>query len=163
ERQRAHADDLECVAEHRAAGSEPHRDGDGHELPGGGERRVRRRPHGQLDDGGLVHPALGGPRDRGHGGDGRAGRDGDKSERAGGGGVWDTDPATANWALGAAGSLDGGLLNAGTGTVSFGVTDGGTFFVFAADPSSVFTSGVSFTLTANFADGASASASASVP
>src|SRR5216117_3380517 len=83
--------------------------------------------------------------------------------RAGGGGVWDTDPATAHWALGAAGSLDGGLLNSGTGTVSFGVTDGGTFFVFAADPSSVFTSGASFTLTANFADGASASASASVP
>src|SRR5213080_4723242 len=79
------------------------------------------------------------------------------------GGVWDTDPATAHWALGAAGSLDGGLLNSGTGTVSFGVADGGTFFVFAADPSSVFTSGVSFTLTANFADGASASASASVP
>src|SRR5439155_235404 len=40
--------------------------------------------------------------------------------------------------------------------------DGGAFFVFAADPSSVFTSGVSFTLIANFADGTSASASASV-
>src|SRR5437867_7277 len=83
--------------------------------------------------------------------------------RAGGGGVWDTDPATANWALGASAGLDGALLNSGTGTVSFGVADGGAFFVFAADPSSVFTSGVSFTLTANFADGASASASASVP
>src|SRR5206468_9220039 len=34
--------------------------------------------------------------------------------RAGGGGVWDTDPATANWALGAGASLDGALLNAGT-------------------------------------------------
>src|SRR5881296_3284392 len=79
------------------------------------------------------------------------------------GGVWDTDPATAHWALGAAGSLDGGLLNAGTGTVSFGVPDGGTFFVFAADPSSVFTSGVSFTLTANFADGTSASATLTLP
>src|SRR5437879_12558916 len=43
--------------------------------------------------------------------------------RAGGGGVWDTDPATANWALGAGASLDGALLNAGTGTVSFGVGD----------------------------------------
>src|SRR6059036_1401981 len=83
--------------------------------------------------------------------------------RAGGGGVWDTDPATANWALGASAGLDGALLNSGTGTVSFGVADGGAFFVFAADPSSVFTSGASFTLTANFADGASASASASVP
>src|SRR5439155_386505 len=82
--------------------------------------------------------------------------------RAGGGGVWDTDPATANWALGASAGLDGALLNSGTGTVSFGVADGGAFFVFAADPSSVFTSGASFTLTANFADGTSASASASV-
>src|SRR5437899_8240585 len=27
--------------------------------------------------------------------------------RTGGGGVWDTDPATANWALGAGASLDG--------------------------------------------------------
>src|SRR5437667_5247047 len=45
------------------------------------------------------------------------------------GGVWDTDPATANWALGAAASLDGALLNTGTGTVSFGVADGGEFFV----------------------------------
>src|SRR5437879_11163433 len=53
--------------------------------------------------------------------------------RAGGGGVWDTDPATANWALGAGASLDGALLNAGTGTVSFGVGDGGEFFVFASD------------------------------
>src|SRR5437016_7042881 len=33
------------------------------------------------------------------------------------GGAWDTDPTTANWALGAAGSLDGALLNSGTGTV----------------------------------------------
>src|SRR5207245_9839216 len=37
-------------------------------------------------------------------------------QNGGGGGVWDTDPATANWALGAAASLDGALLNAGTGT-----------------------------------------------
>src|SRR5207245_3191338 len=84
--------------------------------------------------------------------------------RAGGGGVWDTDPATANWALGAGASLDGALLNAGSGTVSFGVADGGAFFVFASDLSStVFGSGAGFTLIANFADGTSASASASVP
>src|SRR5438046_6568638 len=83
--------------------------------------------------------------------------------RAGGGGVWDTDPATAHWALGAAAGLDGALPNLGSGPVSFCVADGGAFFVFAADPSSVFTSGVSFTLIANFADGTSASASASVP
>src|SRR5207249_8670541 len=46
-------------------------------------------------------------------------------QTASGGGVWDTDPATANWALGAAASLDAALLNAGTGTVSFTVADGG--------------------------------------
>src|SRR5206468_2155357 len=83
--------------------------------------------------------------------------------RAGGGGVWDTDPTTANWALGAAGSLDGALLNSGTGTVSFGVADGGAFLVFASDLNpAVFGSAASFTLVANFADGPSASASASV-
>src|SRR5439155_12995852 len=37
-------------------------------------------------------------------------------QTASGGGVWDTDPATANWALGATASLDAALLNAGTGT-----------------------------------------------
>src|SRR3989441_5821368 len=61
-------------------------------------------------------------------------------------------------------SLDGALLNAGTGTVSFGVADGGAFFVFASDLNPpVFGSGAGFTLTANFGDGTSASASASVP
>src|SRR3989442_1081618 len=81
-----------------------------------------------------------------------------------GGGVWDTDPATAHWALGASTSLDGALLNAGTGTVSFGVADGGAFFVFASDLNlTAFSSGASFTLTANFADGTSASATVSVP
>src|SRR5439155_12156205 len=61
------------------------------------------------------------------------------------GGAWDTDPATASWALGAAGSLDGALLNAGTGTVSFGVGDGGEFFVFASDfGPAAFTTGTSF-------------------
>src|SRR5207249_11426666 len=54
-------------------------------------------------------------------------------QNGGGGGVWDTDPATANWALGATASLDAALLNAGTGTVSFAVADGGVFFVFASD------------------------------
>src|SRR5438445_3229920 len=81
-----------------------------------------------------------------------------------GGGVWDTDPATAHWALGAAGSLDGALLNAGNGTVSFGVADGGAFFVFASDLNlTAFSSGASFTLTANFGDGTSAIATVSVP
>jgi len=75
-------------------------------------------------------------------------------QNGGGGGVWDTDPATANWALGAAASLDGALLNAGTGTVSFAVADGGVFFVFASDvSSSVFTPGTGFSLTVTLADG----------
>src|SRR5207247_457920 len=51
-------------------------------------------------------------------------------QTASGGGVWGTGPATADWALGAAASLDAALLNAGTGTVSFTVADGGVFFVF---------------------------------
>src|SRR5207249_2730824 len=80
-----------------------------------------------------------------------------------GGGVWDTDPATAHWALGASTSLDGALLNAGNGTVSFGVADGGAFFVFASDLNlTAFSSGASFTLTANFGDGTSASATVSL-
>src|SRR3989442_2068831 len=84
--------------------------------------------------------------------------------RTGGGGVWDTDPATAHWALGAAGSLDGALLNTGTGTVSFGVADGGAVFVFASDLNpTVFGSGAGFTLTANFGDGTSGRAAVSLP
>src|SRR5437667_3018075 len=72
----------------------------------------------------------------------------------GGGGVWDTDPATANWALGATASLHAALLNAGTGTVSFAVADGGGFFVFASDFSSTqFSRGASFTRTAALAAG----------
>src|SRR3989454_1100547 len=80
------------------------------------------------------------------------------------GGVWDTDPATAHWALGASASLDGALLNTGTGTVSFGVADGGAFFAFASDLNpTVFNSGTGFTLTANFADGTSAVATLTLP
>ncbi|HYS16063.1 MAG TPA: S8 family serine peptidase, partial [Candidatus Binatia bacterium] len=58
-----------------------------------------------------------------------------------GGGVWDTDAVTQHWALGATTSLDGALLNAGNGAVSFGVADGGVFYVFAADPSAAFAAG----------------------
>src|SRR5439155_25170580 len=36
-------------------------------------------------------------------------------------GVWDTDPATAHWALGAAAGRDRARLHAGTGTVAFAV------------------------------------------
>src|SRR2546428_4996392 len=65
-------------------------------------------------------------------------------------------PDTTLFRSGAAASLDAALLNAGTGTVSFAVADGGVFFVFASDFSPTqFSSGASFTLTANFADGSS--------
>jgi len=82
--------------------------------------------------------------------------------RASTGGVWDTAGAT-NWALGAAASLDGALLNASNGAVSFGVTDGSVVYLVAADPGSAFATGTSFTLTANFTDGSAASATATVP
>src|SRR3989442_1629894 len=84
-------------------------------------------------------------------------------ELRGGGGVWDTDTATAHWALGAAASLDSALLNGGNGAVSFGVTDGSVFYAFATDPSTVFSPGAVCTLTANFADGTTASATVTVP
>src|SRR2546427_3535908 len=73
------------------------------------------------------------------------------------GGVWDPDPATANWALGAAASLDGALLNAGTGTVSFAVAESGALLEFTSGfiPKQV-SSGASINLTASFADGSSA-------
>src|SRR5437762_13477931 len=80
-----------------------------------------------------------------------------------GGGVWDTDTATAHWALGATLGLDSALLNGGNGAVSFGVTDGSVFYVFAKDPSTVFSPGAVCTLTANFADGTTASATVTVP
>ena len=84
--------------------------------------------------------------------------------RASGGGIWDTDPATPYWALGATASLDSALLNAAGGTVSFPVADGGAFFMFASDLTPTpFTTGSTFTLTASFADGTSASTSVNLP
>jgi subtilisin family serine protease len=81
-----------------------------------------------------------------------------------GGGIWDTDPATSYWALGTTTSLDGALVNAGNGTVSLPVADGGAFFVFASDLSPTpFSSGAGFTLTANFADGTSATTTVTLP
>src|SRR5439155_6526435 len=60
-------------------------------------------------------------------------------------------------------SLDSALLNGGNGAVSFGATDGSLFYVFATDPSTVFSPGTVCTLTANFADGTTASATVTVP
>jgi subtilisin family serine protease len=79
-------------------------------------------------------------------------------------GLWDTDAATWSWSLGAAGSLDGPLLNTGGGAVSFAVADGGVFHVFASeDPATGhFTNGRVLTLTARFADGGAATASVTI-
>ena len=76
-------------------------------------------------------------------------------------GTWDTDASTAAWALGVATSLDGALLNdAGTSAVNFGVADGGSFQLFAADWSDIeFVPGTALTVTATFSDGTTASAS----
>jgi len=80
------------------------------------------------------------------------------------GGAWDTDPATANWALGASAGLDGALLNSGTGTVSFGVVDGAEFFVFASDfGPAAFTTGSGFSLTVTLADGSVATVQTTIP
>src|SRR2546428_4853389 len=58
-------------------------------------------------------------------------------------------PDTTLFRSGAAASLDAALLNAGTGTVSFTVADGGVFFVFASDFSPTqFSSGSSVNPTA---------------
>ena len=78
-------------------------------------------------------------------------------------GIWDTASGTPYWALGAASSLDGALLNASNAAVSFGVADGGGFVVFAADvATSLFTSGASFTLTTRFADGSTSTATTTI-
>src|SRR5438046_7679606 len=54
--------------------------------------------------------------------------------RAGGGGVWDTDPATAHWALGAAGGLDGGQIGRASGREGVGVAEGGGAVSVGAGP-----------------------------
>ena len=78
------------------------------------------------------------------------------------GGVWDTDGATAHWALGAAASLDGALLNGSNGAVSFAVADGSVFVLFAADSNS-FTAGTSFSLIVTLADGSVATVPTTIP
>ena len=60
-------------------------------------------------------------------------------------------------------SLDSALLNAANGAVSFGVADGGVFYVFASDPNSAFTPGTSFTLTVILADTSAATVSTTIP
>src|SRR5262249_20423551 len=77
---------------------------------------------------------------------------------------YDTLSSTSSvWALGAASSLDGALLNAADGSVNFPVANGGTFYLFGSDISpSAFTQGQNFTLTARFADGTTATATTTI-
>jgi len=80
-------------------------------------------------------------------------------------GLWDSDPVTASWSLGAAQGLDTPLLNAGNATVSFPVADGGAFTLFAAEDAVTrhFITGRVLTITVRFADGSSATAATTVP
>ena len=80
------------------------------------------------------------------------------------GGRWDTIPGNRYWVIGAANTLDDLLLNGSDGTVNFVVADGGSLNLFASDfRNRHFNSGTSFTLTVNFADGSTATASAMAP
>jgi hypothetical protein len=78
-------------------------------------------------------------------------------------GVWDTVPSSFFWTLGVAGSLDGPLLNDGGGDVNFTLADGGSVVLFAADFVRFFGSGASFSITATFSDGSTASAATTIP
>ena len=80
------------------------------------------------------------------------------------GGIWDT-VFGGYWVLGVAGSLDGALYNSSSGAVNFAVTDGTSFKLFAGDivGGTYLPVGATATLTANFADGTTATASAVIP
>src|SRR4029450_6467830 len=75
-------------------------------------------------------------------------------------GTWDTTSESIFWALGAATTLDGPLLNApGSMAVNFPVTDGGSFVIFASDAQGIeFLPGRTLTLVATFSDGSTATA-----
>jgi aldose sugar dehydrogenase len=77
-------------------------------------------------------------------------------------GTWDTVPGSPVWALGAAYSPGRAPLNAPDGSVSFFLHEGDTVTLFAADDTGLFAPGSSFTLTATFADGSTAAASATI-
>jgi hypothetical protein len=81
-----------------------------------------------------------------------------------GSGRWDTIPSNSYWLLGAAMGLDDPLLNAGNGTVSFAVADGGSFVMFATDWfNGKFVPGTTLTVTATFSGGTTAVAGVTVP
>src|SRR5262249_22937959 len=79
-------------------------------------------------------------------------------------GIWNTTADTI-WVLGAAASLDAALYNnTANASVNFMVSEGGSFNLFASDGtgSTYFPPGSTFNLTATFADGSTATASATV-
>ncbi len=85
--------------------------------------------------------------------------------RSDNGGIWNTTADTI-WALGAAANLDAMLYNnTANATVNFAVSEGGSFNLFASDGTggTYFPPGSTFNLTATFADGSTATASATVP
>ena len=77
-------------------------------------------------------------------------------------GNWDTQPNNGFWVLGAASTLDAALFNAANGTVNFPLTAGSSFNIFAPQGAFQFVAGSSFTVTASFADGSTATATASI-
>ena len=78
-------------------------------------------------------------------------------------GNWDTQPNNGFWVLGAASTLDAALFNAANGTVNFPLTAGSSFNIFASNfEGAMFVAGSSFTLTVSFADGSTATATASI-
>ena len=75
------------------------------------------------------------------------------------GGVWDTDASTGFWTLGVAATPGGPLLNGPDDSVNFGLNNGDSLELFAADfNNQMFAPGGTFTLTANFADGTTSTA-----
>lgn len=74
-------------------------------------------------------------------------------ERNDGINAWDTFPNNGTWALGLAGTLDGGLLNSSNGAVNLNVTEGAAFKIFVSDTSALFGPAATFTLNVNFSNG----------
>jgi hypothetical protein len=82
----------------------------------------------------------------------------------GGVGQWDTIPSNSQWVLGVAATQTAALFNAGNGSVSFAVADGGSFSVFGTDwYDSKFVAGTTLTLTVTFSDDTVAGASRTLP
>ena len=80
------------------------------------------------------------------------------------GGVWDTDGSTGFWTLGVALTPGGPLLNSPDDSVNFAVSNGDSFYLFAADFNNTeFLAGRVFVLTVTFADGTTALGNLSVP